>query len=407
MKVISKRIGNIKINKELIYFMFLILYLFYYSYRYIFKYNSTGTSSTYSNTPAVFQYGKFAFMALFLLLLAKNAKKIFWTKRTKIVFYSIIYLIISGTILGLFLKNTDHLKFVIMLVPVLFFCDQAQISDEKFERIMDIYFLFCVIYEGVQIFLYIATGRLPALAYPTGKITDVRFGGAIDDPNGFGLILCYYIPYYFLKDKGIKRIIMLSIAGIMLILSWSVTAVFAVVLSGIILTVLCYWDRILKNNVKMLILFMIFLGILIMAVFGPKIIQTMQYFISNKQGSIQGHQDSWNFSKVNILTFFGLNASNIFSEVGMLRLFYNGGIPTLITFCYLGIYSINLLLAKAKSMPSLSQRAFYYGLCTYQISFFIEMFNLPVVYLFTNVGLYLMILVLALSQNNKEMIGES
>ena len=202
----------------------LFLFLFYYSYRYALKMNSSGTSPTYSDTPLYVQLGKyliFFFLILFIILnnFYKRIKFKF-DKFTFVLIFTFLYSIYSFLIT----KNTNVLFYGLIILPIIIIkIFDLKINFLKIDSLVNIFIWFTIFYEFIQIFLYFKSGRLPALAYATGKITDVRFGGPWDDPNGFAIMLCFMIPYSFLYYNGKKKYLISTTLFLFLILTWSLT----------------------------------------------------------------------------------------------------------------------------------------------------------------------------------------
>jgi hypothetical protein len=84
----------------------------------------------------------------------------------------------------------------------------------------------------IEIILFFAIGRLPALAYP-GSIS-VRFGGFLDDPNGFPAILCMLIGWAYYRFSGAGRIIAEGLLLLCILISESFTALGFLVLLALV-----------------------------------------------------------------------------------------------------------------------------------------------------------------------------
>lgn len=177
------------------YFLLLIFFCFYYCYRYIFKYNSEGTSPTYSNTPLLFQAGKYGiaalFIAFFVLLLFYHKEKIKVGKIEFIILICFICIIIKSVYYKSFDFPIKYFLFAVTAYFIVFIGDFASF-EEKLILANKIIFVYHLVYSMIQIALYLFIHRLPALAYENGLI---RFGGGWDDPNAFGLYLLIPIGY--------------------------------------------------------------------------------------------------------------------------------------------------------------------------------------------------------------------
>lgn len=187
-----------------------LIFCLYYCYRYILKYNSDGTSPTYSDTPFEFQVAKYIIAAillvlLVLILLIYNVK-IKFGKIEVALFFTFVLLFIKS----IYFSEFDFVFKLALFASVAYFV--VFIENDNFEtkliKINKIVFIYHLIYSLVQMFLYVVFDRLPALGYASSL---VRFGGGWDDPNAFAVYLV--IPYVFAaldlfkhKAKPVKQI---------------------------------------------------------------------------------------------------------------------------------------------------------------------------------------------------------
>lgn len=187
-----------------------LIFCLYYCYRYILKYNSDGTSPTYTDTPFEFQVAKYIIAAiliflLFLILLI-NEVKIKFGKIEVALFFTFVLLFIKSV----YFSEFDFVFKLILFLAVAYFV--VFIENDNFEtklvKVNKIVFIYHLIYSLVQMFLYVVFDRLPALGYESSL---VRFGGGWDDPNAFAVYLV--IPYVFAaldlfnrKEKPVKKI---------------------------------------------------------------------------------------------------------------------------------------------------------------------------------------------------------
>ena len=337
-----------------------VLYLFYYSYRYVFQYNSEVTSPSYSNTPVAISITKFVILLIFcaILFLSLISDKINPAPAILCLFIGLfaiqeLYAIITiGSI-----QSITALCCILPALIVLMF--RASIDETPFDKICIIFLNYTIIYELIQILLYFSIGRLPALAYDTGILTDVRFGGPWDDPNGFSILLSFFIPYAYHKYKGLKRIILAVACFVCLI----------VLLALIVIAVL------FKSQIAI--------------------------FIDSKSGSIAGHLQGFQIN-MSIGTLLGItpNAQNAESSIIMLLL--RGGIIHLLLFYSLGFFAVRsayrrvLTTNKSEKLYPLRKSIFFY-----QISFLFATVNLPFVYAFSNMGIFMLFLLLSFRGNEQ------
>lgn len=379
------------------FFVGLFVYLFYYSYRYILQYNAETTSPTYSDTPFMFQLMKYLLLVVVILMMIISF--INSNKRMKITPLSILILffMIMQVYQFLMSRSTIMLTMLISFIPCfLLITYDEKINMKSLEKMMSVFMYFTIIYEFVQIFLYFYNGRLPALAYPTGVITDVRFGGSIDDPNGFSLILSFYIPYVYKKFTGFKKWLHVFVLLLMLTITWSVTGIASFLAVWFIYR--CYYC---KHNDKKIWPYL--LGVSLLAIAGCVILFTTSFgktFIANKMGSALDHFKSYDFNEMTLKTFIGLNPIDSGSEAGFVRLIYAGGILNLILFLAFTIISIKNLNDKCNEEDS---NPVYLGMLFYQSTMLVSMINLPMQYSFTTGGLFTTFFAISVLNKRKDV----
>ena len=376
----------------------LILYLFYYSYRYIFRYNDVNTSPTYLATPFFFQLLKFVLLAIiiFCMLLSILHKKMYPQK--PYLFLAIVIFIVQEIYAFLLCGATKNITALMCFLPAFFvLLDSQKIRINWLDTIFLIFLYFTILYELIQIVLFVAIGRLPALGYPDGGITNVRFGGPWDDPNGFSIMLSFLIPYAYCKFRKFKRWIIVITLCVFLVLTWSMTGIACFV--GVCLLCLGYkavhWNGYNAKSL-MVILSVILLTIACIGVLYYANLDKINEFLSDKSGSFQGHLDSWNISGISLATILGLLPVGNHSETCVVALLYSGGILHVVIFYLIGgasvLYFIKLIRYNKKNTKEYS---LYIGMICYQIAFMIASFNLPVVYLFSNIGIFCIFLIIA------------
>lgn len=221
----------------------LVLYLFYYVYRYIFKYSSSLTSSTYKDTPLWIQSLKYLILSVLIVyIFSFSINKCNFTGRFRLNRFLLLLLIIQFLLLGSFGNFYFLLFFSLVLIPV-YLLWSFPINYFSIERVLSFFWYFSVLYEVIQIALYLMYGRLPALAHPYGGWLNVRFGGPLDDPNSFAIILSYYFFYHLLKYKGITRFFLITISSMMLFFTLSLTGIFSIIIATVIVCSVRYYDR--------------------------------------------------------------------------------------------------------------------------------------------------------------------
>jgi hypothetical protein len=208
----------------------MIILLLYDFHRYIFKYNSEGTSPTYTNTPLVWKVGKYVLLTAAVALFFSGIKYTLKVNRWFWYIYGVIAVIlvinlVNFIIYGVFdTEETEYCFWFALLIPYWF--TEESVFNFKFNYHKLIIWSMAILYASniIAIANYYFTGRLPALGYEGGL---VRFGGFWDDPNSFGII-CTFFFYYFIK-RGNYLVAALSIINI--VLTFSFTAYFLLFLS--------------------------------------------------------------------------------------------------------------------------------------------------------------------------------
>lgn len=375
----------------------LFLFLFYYSYRYALKMNSSGTSPTYSDTPLYVQLGKyliFFFLILFIILnnFYKRIKFKF-DKFTFVLIFTFLYSIYSFLIT----KNTNVLFYGLIILPIIIIkIFDLKINFLKIDSLVNIFIWFTIFYEFIQIFLYFKSGRLPALAYATGKITDVRFGGPWDDPNGFAIMLCFMIPYSFLYYNGKKKYLISTTLFLFLILTWSLTGYCAFLFSILyfVFKKLTQKRGLKKQYLYTLILVFSFIlvGISVLLKSGR-----LSYYLNSKMASIFIHLEAFNLTNLTIGTFLGIHPVYISVESGYIDILYSFGILGIICFIYISIYSLKRL----RYLIYITKNPLYIAMEAYMVAFMFATINLPMQYLFSNYGIYVLCICASLYNGNK------
>lgn len=387
---------ELKVNKKYnwCFIATLALILFYYSYRYIFQFNSVTTSPTYSDTPyflKVFKYILLFIFSLFLILFISNKKHLYKMKTGKIFFV----LVIVDTLFVFFVCQTINsaLLLIFSLLAFIIAYSNETISESKLDKFLGFYLAFMILFEIIQIVLFFSIGRLPALAYHSNSqfyFMAVRFGGPFDDPNGFGIVLCFFIPYVFKKYSGYKKYLLSIILLAFLIITWSLTALATFAVSVLFFEVLtAYKNKKIKRN-NIIVATLIFVGLIVVAILEGRYGIVSRLF-DLKKTSIDGHLESVDVLKdTSVLSFIGLYPKEVTVETGIIRLINYGGIPLLLLFYFLGFYGVycsTYLYLKNKRYNHI-----YLASGFYLFSVLVSMINLPMIDSFLNYGIYSLLL---------------
>ena len=196
----------------------------YLSYRYPLQINFSGTSPTYSDTPLSLKLGKFFVMSVICLAALPFFLRKKFTWQQIFVIFTVLFVSIIPAIkaLGAF----DGVYFDISFWPLaalLLVGALDQIRSQQIDKYLQFLFGYSILSTLVQVALFIFYGRLPALAYDNS--ISVRFGGFLDDPNGFAAVLFLLIGWAYYRYSGFKRLLAESLLLVCLLLTQSFTAV--------------------------------------------------------------------------------------------------------------------------------------------------------------------------------------
>jgi len=245
-----------------------------------------------------------------------------------------------------------------------------------------------IVYEFIQIVLYILRGRLPAIAWANAGLMQVRFGGVFDDPFALSLFIGFLIPYIYHKYHGIKRMMYFSIYTIMLILTWTLTSIFA--LLGVFIFDRLYvlakekkWNALTTKLMIGAIMASMFFAILYGKPFLNRILEV-------KSGSIATHLETHSLDGLSVLTFLGLAPRAHYAEASISRLLFTNGIFFTLSFYGLGLCSVRRFRRIIDNFPAemMSYKPIFLGMMYYQLAFLIGSINLPFPYMYFNMVVF-------------------
>jgi hypothetical protein len=208
-------------------FCTLLLYNFH---RYIFKYNSEGTSPTYTNTPLIWKVGKYLILSMIMACFLSCVNYASRVNKWFVFTYLVVLIILLVNFLNFFIygvfdaEETEYCFWFLLLTAYWFTEDSVFNININYNKLLTNTALVLFISNGIVIANYYATGRLPALAYEGGL---VRFGGFWDDPNAFGIVCVFYFFYFINRQKYILS----CIALVNIVLTFSFTSYFLLLIS--------------------------------------------------------------------------------------------------------------------------------------------------------------------------------
>ncbi|WP_374187424.1 hypothetical protein ACEPPU_24045 [Priestia aryabhattai] len=361
-----------------------ILSFYYLSYRYPLKYNSSETSFSYSDTPAIFQVGKYAIFAgfsyiIFMILLSFK-KNVLLTKSTWRDIALSLYICLTSIIMFVISKNDYVLQTGIFFITLVLFYiyPYKDINYRKIITCIRIFVYVSILMEAYQLFNYYVNERLPALGYPNS--TSVRFGSIWDDPNAFAMMVSFLFVFV-MKDKmsRLKKLILLLSLFTILIYTLSLTGIAAVLLSFPIGYTVLYLVSHKKNYLKRLVkLFM--LGILIAAVY-KFIVEPSAFFqdyMYSKQASIEARKVGFTYFN-DIGSMLGFNAHPIgkYSETAYINLLLNFGVIYLFAYLFVCISTIYRLALIIKNYNNHQFIQLFYAAFFFMMTFMLGMVNSP------------------------------
>jgi len=212
--------GVQKITESRVFWLGLILCTLYQSYRYPLQINTA--SATYSNTPPALTVGKYILaFPLFVVAAVRSLRKPglpgHWTLALGTVFLSIFSL---SKILGDMQVKYVDLSFWTLFSLVLVWGVDA-VGLPAIDRYLRYLLIYAVSSTLIQVVLFIAIGRLPALAFEGTYF--IRFGGFLDDPNGFAAVLFLLMGWSYARFRGRPRFYIVASIVLCLLLTQSWT----------------------------------------------------------------------------------------------------------------------------------------------------------------------------------------
>ncbi len=279
-----------KSKENRVFWLSLILCTVYLSYRYPLQINSSGTSPTYSDTPVMLQVGKFILACPLFAIAAGRCLRQKLALKQWLAALGILFL--SGYSLFKIIgdNSSKYLELSFwMLFPLVLVLGSDGVKLSAIDRYLRFLLVFALGSTVIQIVLFLAFGRLPALAYEGTML--IRFGGFLDDPNGFGAILFLLMGWSYGRFRGWTRFFILGSIVVSLLLTQSWTAL-------VFLTVVFCFCALIAVSKRPWLAVLIICACLLLAMFvlretSPSPGTLFEEMLNAKQGSIEGHSFSW------------------------------------------------------------------------------------------------------------------
>lgn len=383
---------KVKLNSSICYIILLAVTLFYFAYRYVLKWANESTSGTYSTTPIAVQAAKYliCFLLLFLALIFSYFKYHCISVKSGIAMALIFFLFASSSYAFLIVQDQNTLVIFLgmSVVFTMMLTAGGGFDFESMDKLLIFFFYVDVIYEAVQVILYLLEGRLPAIAWADAGIIQVRFGGIFDDPFAQSLFMAFLIPYVYHRFTGLKKWCCTGLAVIMLILTWTLTSTFAIMGSYALDKAYAFMKRRGVKPVNTAIAILVAIGGVVFAVkYGEGFINEM---IKVKSASALTHIQTQSLEGLDILTFLGIIPEAHYAESSPSRLFFTNGVFLTISLYMIGVMSLKRLVHHLHHTPDrfVKYKPIFYGMFFYQLSFLIGSINLPFTYMFFNMMMF-------------------
>ena len=210
-------------ERDAIFWLGVVLCLVYLSYRYPLQVNDSGTSPTYSDTPAILQAGKFV---LAVPLVVVSLFRGLWISLKLSKWQLAVCAVFLCSFSSLKVLQEQDTQYVGLTFWMLFGLSLAlaagRVTTSGIDRCFRAVLWYSFASTFVQVVLFLVFDRRPALAF--GGYA-VRFGGFLDDPNGFPAILFLLMGWSHERYRGRTRFLVLTALVVCLFLTQSWTAI--------------------------------------------------------------------------------------------------------------------------------------------------------------------------------------
>lgn len=214
-----------------------IVAVLYDAYRYPLRINDTATSPTYRNTPLSYQAGKYAILGALvialLVVVVRNRRDLGRLRPADLLLLALgSYAFLRGGIATAETHSQTSFRTILPFVCGIPFALAGAAWVHGSAGRSTSYVRVAVLFGGavvalhaavnvVEMGLWVATGRLPALAYSHGL---VRFGGVWDDPNGTAVFCALFVTAALGGALAVRRrlaLCLVAAALFNLVVAWS------------------------------------------------------------------------------------------------------------------------------------------------------------------------------------------
>jgi hypothetical protein len=214
----------------------------------------------------------------------------------------------------------------------------------------------------------------------------VRFGSFLDDPNGFGLLLSWFIPFAAVYFKGIRRVGVVGLLLVSLLLTQSLTAVATFLVVSALLVALYVVEY---PRAAVLVLSLAISGIVAVTVpvivYWEQLVDAYTIYMHLKLGSINKHAEALKaVEEIELLNVAGIQPLvERWVETAYVNLLMYFGVAYVVVYVLVGISGMiwYLQLFRNRAMPR-EVRCFGFGALGLLLAVYVANFNLPVISIF-------------------------
>lgn len=284
----------------------ILLGLYYSWYRYPFRINFSGTSPTYSDTPAWISAGKYLFLSAVLVwAVFSRVRGPAVRLPHPLIIIAYLFLALAPVAAGVGVERLELVESGIFFsIPlVLFGFAGWTVSPRRIGGVIVWAVYLALAVEAVQIFLFFAFGRLPALAFENSFV--VRFGSFLDDPNSWGMVGIWLLFYAGYRWTGWRRSLLVGGLFLTLVLTQSLTMVVAFGVVGVVFGTITVFARAATLFRALAVMLLgVSLVVSVFFTYQTEITGLYSVFMDAKQGSLEGHAEVLHL--FNVLSPLGL-----------------------------------------------------------------------------------------------------